>query len=106
MFGVGGGFGDDPRGLTIAPLYLETPRTPAFAEMFGQAWPEKLVPICEWGEDNLSGIDCRAADAQIVDVPEGTRFERRGFTLAQWLEAWLNGEELWPWGCGNEPDSE
>ena len=65
-------------------------------------WPDKMVRFCEWGCNFWSGIDCSSERctiirfdpdkdvAQIADhlVPECD-------SLAEWLAAWLDGENLW-----------
>jgi hypothetical protein len=70
-------------------------------------WPERLVPFVSWGCLYFSGIDCSrlscpvffydndraVGDATLADClfPEAT-------SLAEWLSAWLDGENLWERG--------
>jgi hypothetical protein len=111
LFGVEGGLADDDTALTTAPYYLASVQTGLLAEWSGSAaessdddgpaefepWPAKLVPICEWGCHHLSAIDCAAPEGQMVDLVEGLERKPKRMTFAQWMEAWVNGVELWFW---------
>jgi hypothetical protein len=57
-------------------------------------WPERLLPICDWGCAAWSCLDCRSNDGPIVTASEGRPFANTGHTLRSWLSAWLAGEDL------------
>ena len=105
LLGVEGGFPFDDHGaLTIAENYRSC--TPA--------WPGRLLPICGWGCFNESAIDCSTPEAAIVDLPENVIVQMqktgndpppKGMTFAQWMEAWVDGIDLWPYDT-QEADEE
>jgi len=92
IFGVEGGWEEERVALTIAPFYLDAKRHNGF----GLSWPEKLVPICYWGGDDYSAIDCTTTEGDVVDLLESKRWrpKRKKLTFTQWVEAWVNGVEL------------
>lgn len=57
-------------------------------------WPDRLLPICDWGCAIWSCLDCRTDDGAIVTASNGDAFVNTGHTLASWLSAWLAGVEL------------
>jgi hypothetical protein len=57
-------------------------------------WPERLLPICDWGCAIWSCLDCRSADGPVVTASNGEPFANTGHTLRSWLSAWLAGVEL------------
>ena len=74
------------------------------------SWPSNLLPICHWGCGIYSCVDCSSEDAPVV------RFDPNVFagdwsacfapereSLAQWLQAWLVGEEMFESGAVPEP---
>jgi hypothetical protein len=95
LLGVEGGFPfDDHGGLTIAENYRSCTT----------GWPRKLLPICDWGCFNESAIDCSTPEGGIVDLPENVIVDMqmtgndpppKGMTFAQWMEAWVDGVDLW-----------
>jgi len=111
LFGVEGGLADDDMALTTAPYCLASLETGLMPEPSDSAggtseadgpaefapWPEKLVPICEWGCQHLSAIDCATPEGQMVDLVEGFERKPKRMTFVQWMEAWVSGVELWPW---------
>ena len=92
IFGVEGGWEEERVGLTIAPFYLDA----KLHNGFGLPWPDKLVPICYWGGDDYSAIDCTTTEGDVVDLLESEcwRPKRKKLTFTQWVEAWVNGVEL------------
>ncbi len=57
-------------------------------------WPERLLPICDWGCAIWSCLDCRSTDGPIVTASNGEPFASSGHTLRSWLSAWLAGNDL------------
>jgi hypothetical protein len=57
-------------------------------------WPERLLPICDWGCAIWSCLDCRSTDGPIVTASNEDPFANTGHTLRSWLSAWLAGEDL------------
>jgi hypothetical protein len=59
------------------------------------SWPDKMLPICNWGCWIISGIDCSEPQGPVWTLngqcdellPECPSFET-------WMEAWLNDEDL------------
>jgi len=54
----------------------------------------------------MSAIDCRTLEGEIVDLLEAPELKRKGMTLSQWMEAWVNGLELWPWEDDEDGEDE
>jgi hypothetical protein len=91
LFGVEGGH---PAGVakdeqTIDALYLTLRGDPEW-------WPEKLLPICDWGCAIWSCLDCRTDDGPVVHVEGASEGDcwAASLTLGPWLEAWLDGVDL------------
>jgi hypothetical protein len=57
-------------------------------------WPERLLPICNWGCAIWSCLDCRSPDGPIVTASGEEPFANTGHTLRSWLWAWLAGDDL------------
>jgi hypothetical protein len=98
IFGVEGGFEEERELLTIAPFYLALKRKRGLLFGRGEPWPPKLVPICYWGGDNYSAIDCTTPDGVVVDLLDSPsrswRPKRKDMTFRHWMEVWVNGSEL------------
>jgi hypothetical protein len=102
-----GGIGPGLQGLypvgagekTLASLYRSfvdsdyrpEPGEPDFDQY---PWPERLLPICDWGCAIWSCLDCRSADGPIVTSSNGEPFANTGHTLRSWLAAWLADVDL------------
>ncbi|MBO9478323.1 hypothetical protein J7382_12325 [Shimia sp. R11_0] len=101
LMGLVGGATDD-QGQTAVDLYK------CFAEgdpdELTWKWPQGLLPVCHWGCAIYSCIDCVSADALVKTwdpnaweegtSPEGA-IHSTGMSLADWLENWANGVNLW-----------
>ncbi len=86
LLGISGGFPDDVQGLTLPELYL------ANREFH---WPEKLVPICDWGCTMGSAIDCSSLEGEMVFMGDSSpHFMPEGVPFAPWMEDWTNGVDL------------
>ena len=58
-------------------------------------WPEFLLPINDWGCANWSCLDCRDDEGPIVMLAGDLGLFEMPYTLRSWLEAWINGVDLW-----------
>jgi hypothetical protein len=99
IVGLEGGAAFDPQGWNVVENYLS---------LAGSHWPARLVPICDWGCMNLTATDCGTPEGEMVDLIEGDPRDarRRELTFPQWMEAWIQGVDLWIWGDGQEEDEE
>jgi hypothetical protein len=75
----------------VESSYAPKPGEPGFDQY---PWPERLLPICDWGCAIWSCLDCRTDDGPIVTASNGDAFANTGHTLASWLSAWLAGTNL------------
>ncbi len=60
-------------------------------------WPERLLPLCDWGCGIGSFIDARTERIfQVYASDRGWHYilEYRAASLEEWLERWLSGEML------------
>lgn len=67
-------------------------------------WPERVVPVCDWGSAIWSCLDCRRAEPRII-VSDCGRFLSPADRAMQpatshsspesWLDAWADGHQLW-----------
>jgi hypothetical protein len=104
--GIGPGYGLYPIGdgdETLVPVYrrfigdgLPNRRD---AELGQQdydlgPWPERLLPLCDWGCAIWSCLDCRSDDGPIVTSSNEEPLVSTGHTLRTWLSAWLAGVAL------------
>ncbi len=90
----------DESGLDSIDIYSKY-REPA-PNIDDWAWPEKLLPICHWGCDIYSCIDCKAAPHPVIlfdphMLPDDVQaaFIPHMPSLESFLESWANGENLW-----------
>jgi hypothetical protein len=70
-------------------------------------WPERLVVFVDWGCNYFSGIDCSQPFCPVFfydndrAVGEATLADclfPEADSVADWLSAWLDGENLWERG--------
>lgn len=54
-------------------------------------WPDRLLPVWDWGDAIWSCVDAR--DRAVTS--EASTLTLTDFTVATWLEAWLDGVDLW-----------
>lgn len=59
------------------------------------SWPERLLPILDWGCAIRSCVDCSTLSLQVVrDEPYVSRVTESP-SLEQWLHRWIEGHDLW-----------
>jgi hypothetical protein len=84
LLGLEGGHMDDAQGLVLPDLYLSAVEDAAWERFLGTPWPQKLVPICDWGCQHMSAMDCsRASDGEMVDLIDGYRLRAHAKITAQ-----------------------
>lgn len=101
LLGVRGGATDE-HGNSMLDLYdglsATNPDDP------GWKWPERLVPLCPWGDSTYSCIDCSVPEGQLVTYDAngyrpGTDLERlftaQDLAVDAWLRLWTEGVDLW-----------
>lgn len=80
----------------------------------GWFWPEGVLAICHWGCAIYSCIDCTKPSAPVlrfdpnpVDADWSVAWSPESFDLAGWLNAWLQGDELFVSGtpAARQPDA-
>ena len=85
---------------------VDTPRIDSVVELYelfkkgdpedtSWVWPDRLLPVLEWGCAVRSCIDCSSSPLAVVrDEPYVSRLEEAP-SLEQWLQSWLDGHDLW-----------
>jgi hypothetical protein len=77
IFGVEGGMTDETVDLPLPDLYLEWKDYDEWVELVGRRAAERTVPICDWGCNTLSAIDCSTPDGNMLLISEGvTRIDQ------------------------------
>jgi hypothetical protein len=97
LIGLKGGATDDES--TIVDLYHSFRHRPTRSE----PWGEKLLPICHWGCSYYSYLDCALPQAPVLAIDEdrhghgpwGCAFSLHAASFEEWLQRWLDGEDLW-----------
>jgi hypothetical protein len=77
-----------PLSMSIPSVYFQL-----VADRSGE-WPQKLVPICDWGCGIHTVVNCSTAEGFILH-DSGSMRSRQGYTFAQWMEDWVDGIDLW-----------
>jgi SMI1 / KNR4 family (SUKH-1) len=63
------------------------------------SWPERLLPVLEWGCAIRSCVDCSSPSLAVVrDEPYVSRITESP-SLEQWLSDWMGGRDLWKIGA-------
>jgi hypothetical protein len=75
----------------VDSTYAPQPGEPGFEQY---PWPEKLLPICDWGGAIWSCLDCQSDEGLMVTASNGEPFVSTGYTLRSWLGARLAGVDL------------
>lgn len=99
LIGLPGGVLDDGD-KSIVDLYhayhIVSPDDPTWR------WPDRLVPVCNWGCAIYSCVDCDCGSVVTFDPGEQSEGEPLSRAFAQshpsvvtWFEDWVNGIRLW-----------
>jgi len=63
------------------------------------SWPEKMLPLSDWGCAIRSCVDCSEPTLPVFrfDPNSGTSvvLSPEGLSFENWLQAWLDGKDLW-----------
>jgi hypothetical protein len=96
LFGARSGHWMSDEPFTLADLYHTNHKG---------VWPDKLLPICDWGCALWSCIDCSRDDFPMVMsdpnyADEEAGVDRQAFVperigFREWIEAWAEGADLW-----------
>jgi hypothetical protein len=96
LFGAKHGHWKSNEPFTLADLYHTNHKG---------TWPDKLLPICDWGCGLCSCINCSReefpmvmSDPNYVDEKAGMdrhAFIPEGVGFRDWIEAWADGVDLW-----------
>jgi hypothetical protein len=93
LIGVGGGEPYTSTGQPIEDRYEQYVRD-------DEQWPEKMVPICDFGCGSFACVDCSRpsarvllfdCDASLSEMRHVFRMESQ--SLAAWFEEWLRAQE-------------
>jgi hypothetical protein len=84
LVGVGDGYQSDLGNLSSAFQQIQKDK-----ESVGQAWPEKMLPFCEWGSAIFSCVDCSTLQ---VWTFRNFELEPTDLNLREFFERWLKGE--------------
>ena len=66
---------------------------PELEEFRTENWPEGILPINYCGCNSAIAVDCIGVKNEIYHVDAGL-VRASGFTLQEWFEYWLRGEDL------------
>jgi hypothetical protein len=66
-------------------------------------WDERLLPICHWGCSYFCYLDCALPQAPVFIIDEdrhghgpwGCDFQLLATSFEEWMQRWLNGDNLW-----------
>ena len=59
------------------------------------SWPERLLPVLEWGCTIRSCVDCSSPLLPVIrDEPDISR-TTESLSLERWLSDWMAGRDLW-----------
>ena len=100
IFGVEGGMTDDMLDLPLPDLYLAWKDQEEWIELTGRGAAERTIPICDWGCNTFSAIDCSTPDGNMLLFSEGVTRIDHGVSFARWIEDWLAGIEVGSDGYG------
>jgi len=66
-----------------------------YRRLRAEQWPEKLLPLFDWGDAIWSCLDATSLQGTIVthDDVEGPTLT--DFSIRSWLKAWVDGVNLW-----------
>lgn len=59
-------------------------------------WYDKLLPLCPWGDDHFSLLNCSAPKTPVIHwVAYGGHLIGESPSFESWLNDWLNDVDLW-----------
>lgn len=94
IYGLEDGMTDDMLDLPLPDLFLQWKDYDGWIEQVGPKAAERIVPICHWGCNSFSAIDCSTPDGNMLMFRDGaTRIDQR-VTFVQWIQDWLNGIDV------------
>ena len=109
VMGVSGGFTDDMQ-QSIVDAYRSYVVTPPDEPTW--IWPRGLVPFCHWGCIVYSVLDCLRPPNPVHFIAIGDKkldesmdsiIHPHKASLAQWLDDWMEGKDLWKEVWGRKP---
>ena len=110
LIGLPGGYADDA-GRSIVERY-HAYRLPAPNDQ-DQEWPERFVPVCDWGCAIVSCVDCGSGPVVTFDPAElrsgspiSSCLVQSHSSVAAWLDDWARGVRLWDKMFEDDSDSE
>lgn len=59
------------------------------------SWPDRLIPVLDWGCAIRSCVDCSTQSSQIIRDEPYVRRVLESSSLELWLSDWLDGKNLW-----------
>lgn len=62
-------------------------------EAVGNQWPQAVIPICSWGGNIFSCVDCSTAQGQML-VFEDFKLWPQDYCLEEFFEMWLRDEDI------------
>jgi len=93
-----GGFGPGYGLLSLADSGGESDRdslSSVYLEFHDDDWPEKLLPLWDWGGAAWSCLDGNSSEGTIVTHDDVDGATKTSFNLRSWLQAWVDGVDLW-----------
>jgi SMI1 / KNR4 family (SUKH-1) len=114
LIGVGGAEPYNSTEDSVVDLYEREIRANRPNEPRKYRWPEKLLPICDYGCGSFACVDCARGSARVLWFDADAyglagecrprkclRLESR--SLAEWLEEWLRKQPAEPGPLRNQP---
>lgn len=59
------------------------------------AWPDRMLPLLDWGCANLSCVDCSSPSLRVFRDNSTGLLTAEAPSLEHWLNDWLAGNHLW-----------
>jgi hypothetical protein len=82
---------------TVVRLYTSFRKTDP--EYPSWSWPEKILPLTDWGCAIRSCVDYSDAPLPVLRFDPNSGASSvlcpEGYSLENWLQAWLKGKDLW-----------
>ncbi len=58
------------------------------------SWPAGILPICEWGSQIWSCVDCMSSISPVITFCDEGLF-KVGYDVQAWFKAWAEGKSIW-----------